>query len=55
MGTYLVEQLRDMWDKGKLTLEMAIGHILQRLVNHDERLRRLERRVNLPPEPPLGS
>ena len=41
MSTYLPEQLLSLWAKSKLTVEMAIGHILQRLLDHDQRLRRL--------------
>jgi hypothetical protein len=50
MSTYLPAQLLALWTKSKLTLEMAVGHILQRLVNHEERLRRLEQRAGLPPQ-----
>jgi hypothetical protein len=49
MSTYLPDQLLALWAKGKLTLEMAIGHILQRLLDHEERLRRLERGTHQPP------
>lgn len=45
MSTYLPKPLLDLWAKGMLTVEMAIGHILQRLLDHEERLRALEREV----------
>ena len=50
MSTYLPEQLLSLWAKSKLTIEMAIGHILQRLLDHEERLRRLERLAGHPPD-----
>ncbi|MBV7336559.1 hypothetical protein KFU94_51675 [Chloroflexi bacterium TSY] len=48
MATYLPKTLFEMWKKAELTLEMAIGHILQRLLDYDERLRALERQANQP-------
>ncbi|MBV7340153.1 hypothetical protein KFU94_70500 [Chloroflexi bacterium TSY] len=48
MATYLPKTLFEMWKKGELTIEMAIGHVLQRLLDYDERLRALERQANQP-------
>ena len=45
MSTYLIYQLLDLWDKGKLTIEQAIGHALQHLQSHLRRVQDLERRV----------
>ena len=49
MSNYHPEPLLDQWVKGKLTMEMAIGHILQRQLDHEARLRRLERQAQQPP------
>ena len=49
MSTYHPESLLERWVKGKLTLEMAIGHILQCQLDHEARLRRLERQAQQPP------
>ncbi|MEZ4862138.1 MAG: hypothetical protein R3C14_12550 [Caldilineaceae bacterium] len=35
MSTYPVKKLLDLWAQGRLTLEQAIGHILQRLLDHE--------------------
>ena len=48
MATYLPKALYEMWKKAELTMEMAIGHILQRLLDHDERLRALEQQLGPP-------
>lgn len=45
MFTYLPKTLLDLWKKSKLSVEMAIGHILQRFVAHHERLRASERQL----------
>ncbi len=37
-STYPPERLLDLWARGELTTEQAIGHILQHLVEHDKRL-----------------
>ncbi len=50
MATYLPERLLELWAKSQLTVEMAVGHILQRLLNHEERLRALEKRAGQPPQ-----
>ena len=47
-STYSPQTLLDLWKKVELTIEMAVGHILQRLVNHEERLQALERQGNQP-------
>ncbi|MEZ4862147.1 MAG: hypothetical protein R3C14_12595 [Caldilineaceae bacterium] len=50
MSTYPVKKLLDLWAQGRLTLEQAIGHILQRLLDHEARLRALEKAAGLPPQ-----
>lgn len=40
-STYIPTLLLELWEQSKLTLEQAVGHILQRLRNHlDPRRRR---------------
>ena len=41
-STYSPKALLELWKKVELTIEMAIGHILQRLVDHEDRLQKLE-------------
>ena len=43
MSTYDAKTLLDLWKKGELTTEMAIEHLIQRLLDHEERLRVIER------------
>ena len=50
MATYDVQTLLDKWKKGELTTEMAVEHLIQRLLDHEERLRTLERALNQPPQ-----
>ena len=42
--------LLELWYKSKLSVDMAIGHILQRLLDLEERLRTLEREADRPSE-----
>ena len=42
-STYPPERLLDLWSRGELTTEQAIGHILQHLLDHDKRLAAYER------------
>jgi hypothetical protein len=51
MSTYSPSELLSKWSKGELSLEQAIGHLLQhvfafaqRLVEIEKRLRQLEER-----------
>ena len=50
MSTYLPKTLLEMWSKSMLSVEMAIGHILQRLLNHEERLSKIEKQLGHPPQ-----
>ena len=38
MSTYDAKTLLELWKKGELTTEMAVGHLIQRLLDHEERL-----------------
>lgn len=52
MSTYPLKTLLALWEHSKVTLEQIVGHMLQRLFNHEERLRALEKAAGLPsPEP----
>ena len=42
MATYSLIDLLSRWAKGQLTLDQAIGHILQHLIALEKRLRALE-------------
>ncbi len=48
MSTYLPRTLLEMWSKSMLSVEMAIGHILQRLLKHEERLSKIENELGYP-------
>ncbi len=50
MSAYLPKTLLELWSKKKLSVEMAIGQMLQRLVDHEERLQALERQLGQPPQ-----
>lgn len=50
MSTYLPKTLLEMWSKSMLTVEMAIGHILQGLLKHEERLSKIEKQLGYPPQ-----
>ena len=41
--------LLELWAKSQLSVERAIGQILQRLLEQEERLQALERALGLPP------
>ncbi len=41
-STYDPQTLLDKWKKGEMTTEMAMGHLIQRLLDHEERLQVLE-------------
>ncbi len=47
MSAYELETVLNMWDVGKLTMEQVIGQILQLIVERDQRLQELERRMAL--------
>ncbi len=46
MSTYDAETLLERWKKGELTAEMAVGHLIQRLLDHEARLQALEKASN---------
>ncbi len=46
MSAYELETVINMWDVGKLTVEQAIGQILQLIAERDKRLQELEDRVH---------
>lgn len=54
MGTYSLETLYARWQKEELTAEMAIGQLIQLLIELELRVRALERRAE-PPVPPAES
>jgi exonuclease VII small subunit len=45
MSAYELETVIQMWDRGQLTIEQAIGQILMLIQERDERLQELEGRV----------
>jgi len=45
MSAYKLEELLQLWAAGKVSVEQAIGQILQLIRERDERLRELERRM----------
>lgn len=45
MSTYSIPELMQLWRRGDLTAEQAVGYILQNLVPWHERLIDLEKRV----------
>ncbi len=49
-STYPPQTLLEKWKKGEMTAEMAVGHLMQRLLDHEERLRVLEKATNQPPQ-----
>ncbi len=46
MSAYELETVINMWSVGKLTVEQAIGQILQLIVERDKRLQELEGQVS---------
>lgn len=46
MSTYPLRKLLSLWAQGKLTVERAIGHMLQHLVALEQRTSQLEQRLN---------
>lgn len=54
MGTYSVETLYARWQQEGLTAEMAVGQLIQLLIELELRVRVLERRAQ-PPVPPAES
>lgn len=51
MATYPIPELLSMWEKGKLTSDQAIGHILQTLAALSQRLADTEQRVHRNEQP----
>lgn len=49
MSAYDAKTLLTLWIKGELTTEQTVGHLVQRLLDHEERLRALERQTDPPP------
>ncbi len=45
MSAYKLKDVITMWDVSKLTIEQAIGQILQLILERDKRLQELENRV----------
>ncbi len=50
MSAHRPQKLLELWAQARLSVEMAIGQILQRLLNHEERLRAIEKQLGLPPQ-----
>ena len=48
MATYDAKSLLELWKKGEMTTEMAVGHLIQRVLEHEERLRVVERELGHP-------
>lgn len=47
MGTYGLQTIVEFWELEKLTPEQAIGQLLQLMIELDERLSELEKRVRI--------
>lgn len=47
MSTYGLEEVLRRWERGTLTVDQAIGQILQLLQIIEERLRELERKITI--------
>ena len=45
MSTYPIPDLLQRWAKGELTVEQAVGHVLQHLLTLAQRLAEMERRL----------
>ena len=52
MSTYSLPDLFNQWAQGKLTVEQAIGHVLQNLLAFAQRLTDLEKRLRQLEQPP---
>jgi flagellar biosynthesis chaperone FliJ len=48
MSTHPLKTLLALWEHSKVTMEQIIGHILQHLSNHEDRLRSLEKQAGRP-------
>ena len=47
-STYPSQILLELWRKGEMTTEMAIGHLVQRLLDHEARLQGLKKLLKQP-------
>ena len=45
-STYPPQTLLEKWKKGEMTAEMAVGHLVQHLLDHEARLQVLEKQLN---------
>jgi hypothetical protein len=52
-STYSLSELLRKWRKNELTLEQAIGHLLQHLIAFDTRLTEIEKRLRNLEQPPM--
>ena len=52
MATYPLPEVRRKWSKGELILEQVLGHVVQHLLDHLERLSELEKRLRQLEQPP---
>jgi hypothetical protein len=52
MSTYNPSELLSKWSRGELTLEQAIGHLLQHLLAFAQRLLEIEKRLRQLEQPP---
>lgn len=52
MSTYSLPELLKKWDRGELSLEQAIGHVLQHLLGVSKQLSELDKRLRQLEEPP---
>jgi hypothetical protein len=52
MSTYSPSELLSLWKKRELSLEQAVGYLLQNLLNLSQRLNEIEKRLCQLEEPP---
>ena len=52
MSTYTVPELLQKWARSELSLEQAIGYMLQNLLGVGQRLSEIEKRLRQLEEPP---
>jgi hypothetical protein len=55
MSTYTLPEVLHMWDKGELTPEQAIGHLLQHHAALIQRLAEVEKRLRQLEQSPAGA
>ena len=52
MSTYTLPELLQKWARNELSLEQAVGHVLQHLLGIGQRMNEIEKRLRQLEQPP---